>query len=216
MSVTSFIDELAAALRATACTTARGGRIGLDEGVERAFGVLRRAKEDDRAVLAVGNGGSQVIAQHVEMDLCNRAAMRARSFSSTPVLTALCNDHSHAEAYALLVRSQGREHDVLIAVSSSGASPNIVAAAKEARSIGMPILTFSGFDGDNRLRRCGDLNFWVDSGSYSIVELAHEALVHHLSDRCVELEERSAAAGEEPEIRVVAREPAAVGRNGHH
>ncbi len=219
MNLTAYIQALADATRATTATLGRGAagsgrRLSLDEAGDRAVKLLQQAKRVGGTVLAVGNGGSQVIAQHVEMDLCNRAGMRARSFSSTAVITALCNDHSHDDAFALLVRSQGRRGDVLIAVSSSGASPNILAAAEAARAIGLPVITFSGFDADNALRATGDLNFWVDSDSYGFVELAHETLVHYLSDRCVEAEQQtrkspsSSAAASRPVVQIPVREPA--------
>ncbi len=217
MTPTAYIQALAEVSLATRGSLGgAGGKpsrpLSLDEAAEQAFDLLQEAKRTGGTVLAIGNGGSQVVAQHVEMDLCNRAGMRARSFSSTPVMTALCNDHGHEKAYAMLLGSQSRSGDVLIAVSSSGASPNIVAAAKVARAMDIPVITFSGFEADNNLRAAGDLNFWVDSDSYGFVELAHETLVHYLSDRCVEAEQKSrkprppsVAAAPRPLVQVPAR-----------
>lgn len=187
-SATAFIRQLHKVLRSTRASLRGGAPMELDPAMERAEALLAQVKARRGTVLCVGNGGSQVIAEHLEMDLCNRAAMGARAFTSTPVITALCNDHAHEEAYARLVRSQARPGDLLVAISSSGRSPNILAAARAAERLGLPVITFSGFDPDNGLRALGDLNFWVDSHDYSLVELAHESLAHHLSDGCVAAE----------------------------
>ena len=76
--------------------------------------------------------------------------------------------------------------DVAVIISSSGQSQNVVIGAKAARDLGLQVVTLSGFRADNPLRAIGDLNLWVNSESYNIVETTHQAWLLAVIDRLVE------------------------------
>ena len=132
--------------------------------------------------MIVGNGGSAAIASHIHNDLCKSVGMRALVFNETPLLTAFSNDLSYAVAFENLVNLWADNGDMLIAISSSGKSENIIRAAKAALVKGCAVITLSGFNNDNPLRQIGQMNYYVPSGEYGYVELIHSILTHYISD----------------------------------
>jgi D-sedoheptulose 7-phosphate isomerase len=131
----------------------------------------------------IGNGGSAAVVSHVHNDLVKACGIRALVYHDAPLATAYANDHGYQNAYADAVAVMLGGGDVLIAVSSSGASLNITNAAAVAKQSGAVVITCTGFLPDNPLRQMGDLNFYVPSSDYGQVELTHAALLHCLTDR---------------------------------
>lgn len=136
--------------------------------------ILRGARERGRKVILAGNGASAAIASHVAVDLTKTAGIRAVTFNETDLITCFANDYGYEHWLAKAIEFYGDAGDVAVFISSSGASPNIVNGAKQARSAGLGIVTLSGFDSGNPLRALGDLNLWVNSRRYNIVETTHQ------------------------------------------
>jgi D-sedoheptulose 7-phosphate isomerase len=103
-------------------------------------------------------------------------------FSDLSLITALANDMGYIHVFAEPLRQHAEKGDMLVAISSSGKSPNILAAVEVAREKGLVIVTLSGMGPDNPLRRAGDLNFHVAAGTYGYVETSHAAILHHWMD----------------------------------
>ena len=99
------------------------------------------------------------------------------------VLTCLGNDFGFEHIFAKQLKFHAQQGDALIAISSSGRSPDILNAVRQADEIGMFVCTFSGFASDNPLRKMGSINWYVDSKEYGFVELAHQILIHCALDR---------------------------------
>jgi len=156
-----------------------------DKAIEMAAAAILTGAQHGRKVLIVGNGGSAAIASHVATDLVKNAEVRAMVFTDSSMLTCLANDHGYPEVYAEPVKLFGEPGDTLIAISSSGNSDNILRAAEEAREIGMVIITLSGFDPDNRLRKMGRLSIYVPAHAYGMVEVTHLALLHAVIDTVI-------------------------------
>jgi D-sedoheptulose 7-phosphate isomerase len=135
--------------------------------------------------MLIGNGGSAAIVSHVQNDLCKQAGIRALVFTEPPLLTALGNDCGYDSVFELPVELWASSGDLLIAVSSSGRSENILRAVHAATLQGCQIVTLSGFQADNPLRCMGDVNFYVPAHTYGFVESAHMALAHCLIDHVV-------------------------------
>ena len=105
------------------------------------------------------------------------------SFSDSALLTAMGNDLGYEEVFAAPLSWYGQSGDLLITVSSSGGSPNILRTIEMAREKGMQVVTFSGLKPNNPSRRAGDLNFYVPAKTYGVVECAHQVLLHIWLDR---------------------------------
>ena len=104
------------------------------------------------------------------------------TFFDLSQITAISNDIGYDQVFSLPLRQRGRPGDMLVAVSSSGASPNVMAAADAARELRITLVTLTGKRPDNPLRARGDLNFYVPDDSYSLVETCHAAVLHWWMD----------------------------------
>ena len=126
-------------------------------------------------ILFLGNGGSAAIASHLATDLSKNGGVPALAFNDAALITCLGNDYGYENWMAHAVRLAARPGDVLTVISSSGGSRNVLNAVAEARKRTMPVITLSGFDPDNALRKTGDVNLWLDCRAYNIVETVHQA-----------------------------------------
>ena len=132
------------------------------------------ARERGGRVIFIGNGGSAGIASHLAIDLSKNAGVPATCFNDASAITCLANDYGFEEWLAHAVRLNARPSDCLVAISVSGRSKNVLNAVAKAREMKLAVVTMSGMSPDNPLRSLGDVNYWVDSRSYNIVETAHQ------------------------------------------
>lgn len=177
-----YLVELGAQLARVEATDGTGAALSLDAGVGRAVTVVRGQTAAGRKVIFIGNGGSAAIASHQAVDYWKNGGMRAVAFNDAALLTCLSNDFGYAHVFEKPIEMFADAGDVLIAISSSGKSENILRGVEAARRAGCRLLTLSGFQPDNPLRRLGELNFWVPSDSYGHVEITHLALCHCIVD----------------------------------
>lgn len=161
---------------------AAGKSLSLDDAIGQAVRIALAAKERNSHVMFVGNGGSAGIASHMATDWLKNGGFAATCFNDSSSLTCIGNDLGYDQVFALPIERLGRPGDLLIAISSSGNSPNIRNAVAAARRVQMQVITLSGFKPGNALRKLGDLNFWVPDGHYGFVEIAHLALCHAILD----------------------------------
>ena len=124
-------------------------------------------------VMAFGNGASASISSHISTDLSKGAGIRTINFNDANLITALSNDYGYEHWMAKAVRIYGKKEDAIVLVSSSGSSRNVLKASEIAKSMDMKVVTFSGFSSSNPLKKCGDINFWVNSKAYNIIENMH-------------------------------------------
>ena len=180
--VERYFDTLTELLHGTVVTTRAGTSLTLEQGIDW----MRRAARETHAVgnkiMFVGNGGSAGISSHLAIDYSKNGGLRATAFNDPAALTCLGNDLGYDQVFAKQLELHLRSGDLLVAISSSGRSANILNATAVARSGGGWIVTFSGFGADNALRRAGDVNFYVGSSEYGFVEIAHLSLCHAVLD----------------------------------
>ena len=141
------------------------------------------AESSSGKVMITGNGGSATIASHAHADLYKGVGVKSMVFTEQALLTALANDDGYDSVFEGPIRQWSQTGDLLITVSSSGRSENILRAAQSARGMGCRVITLTGFAPDNPSRQLGDLNFYVDSSEYGFVETTHAALAHFLTDQ---------------------------------
>jgi D-sedoheptulose 7-phosphate isomerase len=134
-------------------------------------------------VLLCGNGGSAADAQHIAAELVGRYEQERRSFpaialtTDTSALTALSNDYGYDEVFARQVQGLAVAGDVLIAISTSGKSPNVIKAAEKARTIGCKVIGLAGSSGEPLASHC-DIAIVVPSERTSRVQEAHITIGH--------------------------------------
>jgi D-sedoheptulose 7-phosphate isomerase len=126
-------------------------------------------QKGNRTIFA-GNGGCVGIASHAATDFTKQGGITSINFNEPGLITCFANDFGYEEWVAKALEYYAHSGDVVVLMSVSGKSANVVNAAKYARSAGIKVVTFTGHHGDNPLKSHGDLNFWVDSMAYNIVE----------------------------------------------
>lgn len=148
-----------------------------------------------KKVIFCGNGGSAAIASHCSVDLSKTAGRRAINFNEAALITCFANDYGYENWLARAVEMYGDAGDVLVLISSSGRSANVLRAAETANRLGITVITFSGFDADNPLRGSGAINVWIDSHSYNVVEMTHHIWLLAAVDMAVSATRRANGTG---------------------
>ncbi len=180
-TISLYLRDLAKHLSATKVTSKKNA-LSLESGIKKAVDRLVSLRKNSTKVMLIGNGGSAAIASHQAMDLWRSGGIRSMAFNDAVGLTCLGNDFGYEYVFSKGIQMFADKGDLLLAVSSSGRSKNILNAVSEARQRKCAVITFSGFGADNPLRASGDLNFYVGSQSYGFEEVAHLALIHAISD----------------------------------
>jgi phosphoheptose isomerase len=153
----------------------------------RAAAILLDAYTREATVFSCGNGGSASIANHLQCDHTKNVGKstdlcpRVMSLSvNVEVLTAIANDHAYADVFTHQLQCQSRPGDVLVAVSSSGRSANIVTALSWARDHGLRTISLTGFDG-GEARTIADVSIHVNGTNYGVIEDLHQTIMHALA-----------------------------------
>jgi D-sedoheptulose 7-phosphate isomerase len=150
--------------------------------MERLKARVVEARDGGAKLMLAGNGASASIASHLATDFAKQGGVRAMAFNDANLITALGNDCGYENWIAKAVEIYANPEDILVLISSSGKSPNVVKAAQEAKARGLYVAAFTGFASDNPLGQSSDINFWVDSRSYNIVECTHMILLAGVVD----------------------------------
>jgi len=174
-----MLDQL---VRGTLVTDKVGQGVPLEAAVSRLGRQMQERQNEGNCIFFIGNGGSAGIASHLATDFSKNGGMRASSLNDGSVLTCLGNDFGYEFVFSKQLEWHARAGDVIVAISSSGRSKNILNGAAVARERDCVLYTFSGFDANNPLRGLGDVNFFVASCAYGFVEVAHLALLHGILD----------------------------------
>ncbi len=171
------------ALKKTIVTDCEGKVILVSEGLEIWAVQARKVQQETGGLLFFcGNGASATMAEHMSHDWFQNARVNTYSVSETAHITAISNDMSYEDVFAYRINRICSERDMLVTISSSGNSPNVVKAIQTAKNKGTFIVTVSGKGADNKSRANGDLNFYVPLDTYGMVESAHAVLVHSALD----------------------------------
>lgn len=137
-------------------------------------------------IIFIGNGASNTIANHAALDYMGQTGVTTMSVNDPAILTAFANDFGYEKVFERFAKINFNEGDILVAVSSSGNSPNVVNAVNYVNSIGGKAYCFSGFDKDNELSKICKNNFWVDNKKYNIVESVHNLWLAMICDLLID------------------------------
>jgi len=135
--------------------------------------IFQKASQDGKKVILAGNGGSAAMASHVAVDITKNAGIRAMTFNEYDLITTLANDYGYENWISKGIELYYNPGDIVVLISASGQSKNVLIAAKTAQTLGLQTITFSGFKDSNPLKTLGDINLWVNSKIYNVVEMTH-------------------------------------------
>ena len=148
--------------------------------------VFHSIRDAGNSLYFIGNGGSAGIAIHMTADFLKNGKMRTVSMYNPATLTCLGNDFGYEYVFSKQLELLARSGDLLVAISSSGNSPNILRAIETAKEKGCKVITLTGFREDNKARRMGDFNVYVPSMEYGIVESVHNIILQQVVDLLME------------------------------
>ena len=155
--------------------------------------LIKEINAKGNKVLIFGNGGSAAISSHFSVDLTKNAGIRCVNCNEADLITCFANDYGYERWVEKAVDFYGDEGDLLIVISSSGSSKNMLNGVKAARNGNFKgVITFSGFEEDNPLNQLGDINIWVDSKAYNFVENMHQIWLLSIVDLIIGSREYSA------------------------
>ncbi|WPJ94703.1 SIS domain-containing protein [Coraliomargarita algicola] len=178
-----YLSTHDAALKNLEITNRGGDLMEQDVGFDRLCEVSAKIREGGFKQYLVGNGASAAFAEHMALDWTKNGGVPSHAFANSALLTAMGNDLGYEETFCAPLSWYASSGDLLVTISSSGDSPNIIRTIETARAKGMGVVTFSGLRPDNASRRLGDINLYIPAKTYGIVECAHQLLLHVWLDK---------------------------------
>lgn len=174
-----YFEKINNGLSNAIVTDDRGNKMQIGEGLELWTERVRNIQQETKGVVFFcGNGASASMAEHMSHDYFQNAKINTTTCAEISHITAISNDISYDEVFSYRVKRILSGKDMLIGISSSGNSLNIVNAVEAAKQNDAFVITLSGMNQDNRIRRMGSLNFYVPLPTYGEVESAHAVLLH--------------------------------------
>ncbi len=184
-----YIKELVRTLENTEVWVGSGEdrkSVNYDRGILLLADVFTRYKTDQAQLFFIGNGGSSAIASHMTADYMKNGGMNTYSLYDNAVTTCMGNDYGYEYIFSKPMKFLVKEGSLVVAISSSGNSANIVNAIETAKERNAFVITFTGFDPDNRVKQMGDMNVYVPCGRYGIVESIHNLMLQQIVDIIME------------------------------
>ena len=172
-------------LNALAVTNSEHHTIDRDQGFQIWAEKTDQIRSNGNTIYLIGNGASAALASHMATDLFKNGHVRTEVFFDLSLITAISNDLSFSEVFSEPLRQRMYPKDMLVAISNSGNSPNIVKAVETARQLDGFIVTISAMNPQNHLRNKGDLNFYVPAQTYGSSETCHAAILHYWADLAI-------------------------------
>jgi D-sedoheptulose 7-phosphate isomerase len=151
----------------------------INQQIQQSVELLKKYKR----IFFIGNGGSNSICSHMMEDYAKICKYQTFTFSDPALITCYANDYGYENAMMEWLKVYyDNKTDVLIAISSSGNSLNILNAVHYVKSLSGSVISLSGFKSINKLKGMGNINFWLDAENYGIVECFHQTILHIILD----------------------------------
>jgi D-sedoheptulose 7-phosphate isomerase len=178
-----YLATVAGGLRDLKVTDRHGVPLETAEGFRQWVDLSHDVNVGGHMIFFIGNGGSAGIASHMAADACKNGRLRALAFNDVALMTATANDLAFDQVFSVPLERLARPGDLVVSISSSGNSPNIVRGLKHARAHNLHTVTLSGWNDDNKSRSLGDLNFYIAAARYGWIESAHLLILHFWLDQ---------------------------------
>ena len=156
------------------------------DGIDKLVDLISEKKRSGAKVYFIGNGGSAAIASHMTADYMKNGGMNTCSLYDNAVTTCMGNDYGYQDVFARPLEFLSGEGDLIVAISSSGRSANIIKAIEAAKKNKADIITFTGFESDNPVSKMGTINVFVPCKQYGMVESIHNLILQEIVDIIME------------------------------
>jgi D-sedoheptulose 7-phosphate isomerase len=181
-----YFEEIVKNLSSIIATNSKNKKSDINHAIADAIDLINKCSDSGKKIMFIGNGASAAISSHMAADFWKNGAIKAIAFNDSSLLTCISNDFGYQHVFEKPVEMFAEKGDILIAISSSGRSENIIKGAKMALCKDCNLITLSGFEENNTLRLLGHINFFVPSSSYGLVEIIHQAICHCILDILLE------------------------------
>lgn len=185
-----YYDNLSGLLNEVRTSDRNGREMIFYCGIETACNLIVSRAESGNKIIFIGNGASAAIASHISTDFWKNGGIRGIAFNDSSLLTCVSNDYGYSHVFEKPIEMFADRGDVLVAISSSGKSENIIRGTYSARTKEMFIITLSGFESDNPLSWSGDVNFFVPAKSYGLIEIIHHSICHCILDTIIQFKSK--------------------------
>ena len=179
------IEKISSNLGSLSVSDSHSDNIEVDKCFALWTDLTVQIREQRKTVFLIGNGASASMASHVAADLAKNAHVHTEVFTDLSLITAIANDLSFEDVFSEPLKRRLKNGDMLVAISSSGKSANILRAVQTAKMMGGMVITISAMSDDNPLRREGDFNFYIPAQTYGIAETCHAAILHYWIDKII-------------------------------
>lgn len=183
---TKNVDEIAKCLLSPRASDSDTQPLDIDVAFGRWTDWTVQIRELKRTIFLIGNGASASMASHVAADLAKNAHVHTEVFTDLALITAIANDLSFQEIFSEPLKRRLVPGDMVVAISSSGRSANILQAVQTTKKLGGKVITLSAMQRNNPLHSLGDLNFYIPAPSYGMAETCHAAILHYWIDRTIQ------------------------------
>ena len=150
--------------------------------IEKSVLLIKEKIKNKNKIYIVGNGGSASIASHVSVDFAKVANVSSSTFNNSNLITCFANDYGYENWVKEAIKTYVSKNDLLILISSSGKSINIINAAQHCNDQKIDLITLSGFKDTNPLNQMGKVNFHVNSEDYNFIEMTHHIILLSIVD----------------------------------
>ena len=150
--------------------------------ISKSVELIKSTIKNNKKIYIVGNGGSASIASHVSVDFAKVAGVPSSTFNNANLITCFANDYTYENWVLEAIKAYCHNDDLIILISSSGTSKNIVNAANHCNKNNINLITFSGFNSDNPLSKLGNINFYINSSEYNYIEMSHHIILVSIVD----------------------------------
>lgn len=184
--VKKYFEEIVNNLSNVIATNSENKKSDFNQAIADAIALINKCSDSGKKIMFIGNGASAAISSHMATDFWKNGAVKAVAFNDSSLLTCISNDYGYQYVFEKPIEMFAEKGDILIAISSSGRSENIIKGGRMALYKGCKLITLSGFEENNTLRSLGHINFYVPSSSYGPVEIIHQAICHCILDILIE------------------------------
>jgi len=184
--VKKYFEEIVKNLSGVVATNSENKKSDFNQAIADAIALINKCSDSGKKIMFTGNGASAAISSHMATDFWKNGAVKAIAFNDSSLLTCISNDYGYQYVFEKPIEMFAEKGDILIAISSSGRSINILRGTKKAIENNCKVITLSGFKSSNPLRKLGNINFYVPSECYGYIEIIHQAICHCILDILIE------------------------------
>ncbi|MCR4740314.1 MAG: SIS domain-containing protein [Lachnospiraceae bacterium] len=177
-----YVEKLIGVIGNVVISAAGKDEPSYEAGIKKLLGIFTEHKKKGSQVFFIGNGGSAAIASHMTADYMKNGGMNTYSLYDNAVTTCMGNDYGYEYVFSRPLEFLIRGNDLLVAISSSGESKNIINAIDVAKEKGADVITFTGFREENTVKSRGNANVYVPCNEYGIVESVHNMILQEIVD----------------------------------